>query len=163
MFYAIYNILSIFLLVPVCLYHLYRSVSRGRPASFAERFGAIPEEELQMIAGRPVIWLHAVSVGEAIAARPLLKALRSRYPNHAILVSNTTETGRGIASGFPEKDLCIYFPFDFLTAVRRTLDAIKPEIVIIMETEIWPNFNREASIRGIPLVLANGRISDHSF
>ncbi len=163
MFYAIYNILSIFLLVPVCLYHLYRSVSRGRPASFAERFGAIPEEELQMIAGRPVIWLHAVSVGEAIAARPLLKALRSRYPDHAILVSNTTETGRGIASGFPEKDLCFYFPFDFLPAVRRTLDKVRPKLVIIMETEIWPNFNREAAHRNIPLILANGRISDRSF
>jgi 3-deoxy-D-manno-octulosonic-acid transferase len=79
------------------------------------------------------------------------------------VVSNTTETGRGIASGFPEKDLCIYFPFDFLPAVRRTLDALDPRLIVIMETEIWPNFTREASRRGCPLVLANGRISDRSF
>jgi len=163
MFYALYNILSIFLLIPVCIYHLYRSLSRGRPPAFAERFGNIPPEEQKKVGQRPVIWLHAVSVGEAIAARPLLKALRKRYPGHAILVSNTTETGRKIASGFPEKDLCIYFPFDFLPAVRRTLDRIKPAVVIIMETEIWPNFTREAASRNIPLVLANGRISDRSF
>lgn len=163
MFYALYNILSLFLLVPVCLYHLYRSLSRGRPPAFGQRFGRISAGELAKIGQRPVIWLHAVSVGEAIAARPLLKALRNRYPEHCIVMSTTTETGRGVAAGFPEQDLCIYFPFDFLPAVRRTLDAVKPKLVIIMETEIWPNFNREAERRGCPLILANGRISDRSF
>jgi 3-deoxy-D-manno-octulosonic-acid transferase len=163
MFFLVYNIISIFLLVPVILYHLYRSVSRGRPPAFAERFGCIPNHVLKIIAGRPVIWLHAVSVGESIAARPLLKALRAQYPGHAILVSNTTETGRGVASTFPEPDLCIYFPFDFLPAVSHVLDRIKPQIIIIMETEIWPNFTREAFGRGIPVILANGRISDRSF
>ena len=163
MFYTIYNILSLFLLLPVIIYHLYRSLSRGRPPAFAERFGHIPVAELNKIRQRPVIWLHAVSIGEAIAARPLLKALRSRYPGHAILVSNTTETGRSISAGFAEKDLCIYFPFDFLPAVRCTLESIKPELIIIMETEIWPNFTREATRRNIPVILANGRISDRSF
>lgn len=163
MFYLIYNTISIFLVVPVLLYHLYRSISRGRPPALAERFGFIPNDLLHKISNRPVIWLHAVSVGESIAARPLLKNLRSRYPDHAILVSNTTETGRAIASGFPEIDLCIYFPFDFLPAVRRTLDLIRPVMVVIMETEIWPNFTREARRREIPLLLANGRISDRSF
>jgi len=163
MFYFAYNFLSVFFLLPVVCYHLYRSISRGRPPALAERFGHIPETELSRIRNRPVIWLHAVSVGESIAARPLLKALRSRYPDHAILVSNTTETGRGTAVSFPEKDLCIYFPFDFLPAVRKSLDAIKPELVIIMETEIWPNFTREAATRNIPVMLANGRISDRSF
>jgi len=163
MFYLIYNALSIVIVLPVIAYHLYRSISRGRPPAFAERFGYIPAAELSRIRNRPVIWLHAVSVGESIAARPLLKALRGRYPGHAILVSNTTETGRGTASSFPEKDLCIYFPFDFLPAVRRTLDSIRPELVIIMETEIWPNFTREAASRNIPVILANGRISDRSF
>lgn len=163
MFYTAYNILSLVLLVPALLYHLYRSISRGRPAALGERFGHISPQELALIADRPVIWLHAVSVGESVAARPLLKALRRQYPGHAIVVSNTTETGRGVTSGFPEKDLCIYFPFDFLPAVRRTLDAIKPALVVIMETEIWPNFNREAARRGIPVILANGRISDRSY
>lgn len=163
MFYTIYNILSLFLLIPVIVYHLYRSVSRGRPPALAERFGRIPATELAKIGQRPVIWLHAVSVGETIAARPLLKALRSRYPDHAILVSNTTETGRAITATFPEKDLCLYFPFDFLPAVRNTLNSIRPAVIIIMETEIWPNFTREAAKRNIPVILANGRISDRSF
>lgn len=163
MFYLVYNILSVFLFFPIILYHLYRSVSRGRPPALRERFGLLPPRELAAIAGLPVIWLHAVSVGEAIAARPLLKALRTRYPSHAILVSNTTETGRGISATFPEIDLCIYFPFDFLPAVRSVLDRVRPDLIIIMETEIWPNFTREASRRNIPVMLANGRISDRSF
>ena len=163
MFFLVYNILSLFLLVPVVIYHLYRSLSRGRPPAFKERFGLISAADLAVIGKKPVIWLHAVSVGESIAARPLLKALRTQYPGHAILVSNTTETGRAISSGFPEKDLCIYFPFDFLPAVCSALKSIKPELIIIMETEIWPNFCREAAKRRIPIMLANGRISDRSF
>ena len=163
MFYLAYNILSIFLLIPVIFYHLYRSVSRGRPPAFRERFGLVSATEFAVIGKRPVIWLHAVSVGESIAARPLLKALREHCPDHAIIISNTTETGRAISSTFPEKDLCIYFPFDFLPAVHSALQSIKPVLIIIMETEIWPNFTREAANRGIPIMLANGRISDRSF
>lgn len=163
MFFCLYNIFSIFLLLPVCCYHLYRSLSRGRAPGFRERFGLMPDAELAKLGNKPVIWLHAVSVGEAIAARPLLKTLRSHYPGHAILVSNTTETGRAITAGFPEKDCIIYFPFDFLPAVRHVLDSVRPAIIIIMETEIWPNFTREAANRNIPVLLANGRISDRSF
>jgi 3-deoxy-D-manno-octulosonic-acid transferase len=163
MFYLIYNLLSVVLVLPVIAYHFYRSVSRGRKAAFGERFGFIPATQRARLGNRPVIWLHAVSVGESIASRPLLTALREQYPDHAILVSTTTETGRGVASGFPEQDLCIYFPFDFLPSVRRVLDSIKPEVVIIMETEIWPNFTREAAARNIPVILANGRISDRSY
>lgn len=163
MFYLTYNILSLVLLIPVLGYHLYRSISRGRPPALAQRFGRIPHKELARINGRPVIWLHAVSVGEALASRPLLKALRRRHPGHALVMSATTETGRALASTFPENDLCIYFPFDFLPGVRRALDRVRPDLVIIMETEIWPNFTAEAHRRGIPLLLANGRISDRSF
>ena len=163
MFFFAYNILSLFLLIPVIFYHLYRSVSRGRPPAFRERFGLVTAAELAILRKKPVIWLHAVSVGESIAARPLLKALRIQYPGHTILVSNTTETGRAISTTFPEKDLCIYFPFDFLPAVHSALRSIRPTLIIIMETEIWPNFTREATSRGIPVILANGRISDRSF
>lgn len=163
MFFTLYNLLSVVLLLPVCIYHLYRSASRGRKPAFTERFGVVPTDISKKIAGRPVIWLHAVSVGEAIAARPLLKALATRYPGHALLVSNTTETGRSIAMGFQEIDACIYFPFDFLPAVKKVLRQLKPRAIIVMETEIWPNFTRHAARLGIPLLLANGRISDRSF
>jgi len=163
MFFLAYNILSIFLLIPVFLFNIYRSISLGWPLAILERFGFVPQSQLAKIAGRPVIWLHAVSVGEVIAARPLLKALRSRYPGHAIVVSNTTETGRSTAAAFIEIDLCLYFPFDFLPSVWTMLRSVEPHIIIIMETEIWPNFCREAARRNIPLLLANGRISDRSF
>ena len=163
MFFFVYNILTFLLLIPVALFNIYRSIKRGWPLAMAERFGIVRKSDLAKIAGRPAIWLHAVSVGEVIAARPLLKALRSGYPNHAIVVSNTTETGKATATGFAEVDLCLYFPFDFLFSVRSILHAVKPRVIIIMETEIWPNFCREAAHRHIPLLLANGRISDRSF
>ncbi|MFZ2951273.1 MAG: 3-deoxy-D-manno-octulosonic acid transferase [Desulfuromonadaceae bacterium] len=163
MFFLAYNILSVFLLVPLFLFNIYRSIRLGWPLAIAERFGFVPQSHLAKIVGRPVIWLHAVSVGEVAAARPLLKALRSRYPDHAIVVSNTTETGKSTAAGFAEIDLCLYFPFDFLPSVRAMLRSVEPRVIIIMETEIWPNFSREAARRNIPLLLANGRISDRSF
>lgn len=163
MFYLAYNILSILLIIPVCFFNIYRSIRLGWPLAFAERFGFIPAAKLAKRGNRPVIWLHAVSVGEVIASRPLLKTLRSRYPGHALVVSSTTETGISTAAGFPEVDLSLYFPFDFLPSVRAILRSVKPSIIIIMETEIWPNFSREAARKGIPLLLANGRISDRSF
>lgn len=163
MFFFAYNILSIFFFIPVFLFNIYRSFRLGWPLAAAERFGFVPTNHLAKINGRPVIWLHAVSVGEAIAARPLLKALRNRYPEHAIVVTSTTETGKSTATTFPEIDLCLYFPFDFLPSVRAILNSVKPCIIIIMETEIWPNFSREAARNGVPLLLANGRISDRSF
>jgi 3-deoxy-D-manno-octulosonic-acid transferase len=163
MFYFTYNIFSIVLLIPVFLFNLYRSIKLGWPLVAAERFGFVPQRKLAIIAGRPVIWLHAVSVGEVIAARPLLKALRSQYPGYAIVVTNMTETGKSTAASFSEVDLCLYFPFDFLASVRAILRSVKPRIIIIMETEIWPNFSREAARKKIPLLLANGRISDRSF
>jgi 3-deoxy-D-manno-octulosonic-acid transferase len=163
MFYIAYNIATLFLLLPVLLYHLYQLLRGARPPALSERLGVIPKAQLAKIGNRPVIWVHAVSVGETVAARPLLAALRERYPGHAILVSNSTGTGSAIAAGIPIVDLNICFPFDFLPAVSRALDAVAPQIVIIMETEVWPNFTREAARRGIPVLLANGRISDRSF
>lgn len=156
--------LLIWLAVPFVLaYHWYRSVSRGRKSAFAERLGWLPKElRAAALEAKPVIWLHAVSVGEVIAARPLLQGLRSRYPGHQLLLSVTTETGRGIAEHDQLADRVIYFPFDIGPAVRRALATVQPHVVIIMETEIWPIFTQEASRRGIPLLLVNGRISDRS-
>ncbi len=162
-FYLCYNLISILLLFPVIAYHLYRSLSRGRQPAFGQRFGLLPDSLRQLCRQRRVIWVHAVSVGETIASRPLLKGLRERYPDHLLLVSNTTETGQAIVASYGEVDGYFYFPFDFLPSVRLALDSLNPAMVIIMETEIWPNFNREAARRGIPLFLANGRISDRSY
>lgn len=163
MFYLLYNFISVFLLVPVCLFTVFRSLRLNWPMALGPRFGLIPTAELAKIRGRRVILLHAVSVGEVFAARVLIKALRTSYPEHALVVSTGTETGRQTALAVPEVDLCVYFPFDFLPSVRRMLTLLQPDIVIVMETEIWPNFTREIARRKIPLVMANGRISDRSY
>ena len=132
MFFFAYNLLTAFLILPVTLFHLYQKLRGSRPPALSERLGRIPDKLLQNIGNRPVIWVHAVSVGETLAARPLLVALKERYPEHAILVSNSTKTGREVAGRIPSVDLNICFPFDFLPAVRRALDAIRPELIIVM-------------------------------
>lgn len=128
-----------------------------------ERLGFFAPDRLAATEKRPVIWVHAVSVGETRAAIPLLKALRQAYPHACLLVSNTTETGNSVARSLAEVDLCLFFPFDLSLVVRRVLKRVNPSLVIFVDTELWPNFARQAGRRGIPLVLANGRISDRSF
>jgi 3-deoxy-D-manno-octulosonic-acid transferase len=158
----IYNLLLVLLLPVLVPYHCYRSLSRGRRTALWERFGLIPDSELAKIAGARTILVHAVSVGETMAALPLLKGLRARFPEKRLILSNVTETGRSVALKCGLADLCIYFPFDYPFAVTRVLEATAPDLVIIMETEIWPNFIRAARRMAIPVVLANGRISDRS-
>jgi 3-deoxy-D-manno-octulosonic-acid transferase len=153
-----------FLALPaVVAYHYYRSRTRGRRTAFRERFGYLPEQELAQVRGRRVIWVHAVSVGETIAAFPLLKGLRARYPGHLLVLSNVTETGRSVALKSGLADLCIYLPFDYGFAVRASLGQVRPALIILMETELWPNFINAAADLDIPVLLANGRISDRSF
>ncbi|MBS1791887.1 MAG: 3-deoxy-D-manno-octulosonic acid transferase [Acidobacteria bacterium] len=113
---------------------------------------------------RPAIWLHAVSVGETLAAKPLIAALRQQFPNHRLVVSTTTMTGQAVArQQIAEADTVFYFPFDWRFTVRRALNAVQPEIVVLMESELWLNFLVECRYRQIPTVVVNGRISDRSF
>lgn len=158
----IYNLL-LWLLLPLLVpYHAYRSLSRGRRTAFMERFGVIPDAELEPLQDARTILVHAVSVGETLAAQPLLKGIRARFPGHRVVITNVTETGRGVALKSNSADVCIYFPFDYPFAVRAVLKKVRPDLVVIMETEIWPNFIKEARALGIPVLLANGRISDRS-
>lgn len=158
-----YNLLALISIIFVVPYHLYRSLTRGRPTAFAQRFGSIAANDLVKLAGSDVIWVHAVSVGETVAALPLIKALRKRYPHSKIVISNVTETGRQVACKIVGIDLCIYFPFDYPFAVNRVLRKVSPSVILIMETELWPNFIRAARRLAIPMLLVNGRISDKSF
>ncbi len=159
----LYALLTWIALPFALLYHGYRSVSRGRKSAFGERFGTLAPSAAAALQGGPVIWLHAVSVGEVMAARPLLKGLRQRYPDYRLLLTVTTETGRVVAERDGLADAVTYFPFDIGPAVRRLLNSVSPRAIIIMETEIWPVFSLEVQRRGIPLLLANGRISQRSF
>ncbi len=113
---------------------------------------------------RPVIWVHAVSLGEVVAATPLIRRLRTRYPDHRVLVSTVTETGReavgrhltGVATHF-------YAPLDFPWVVGRVVDRLRPEVFVFVETELWPNLLRALDRRRIPAILVNGRLSTRSF
>ncbi|MGB8507252.1 MAG: 3-deoxy-D-manno-octulosonic acid transferase [Pyrinomonadaceae bacterium] len=131
-------------------------------AGFRERTGTLPSFERR---GRPVVWLHCVSVGETQAARPLARAVLEAYPSHALVVSTTTMTGQRIArEAFGSSAaLVFYFPFDWAWSVRRALRTIQPSLALVMETELWPRFMRECRERGVPIALVNGRISEKSF
>jgi 3-deoxy-D-manno-octulosonic-acid transferase len=110
------------------------------------------------------IWIHAVSVGEALSGITLARRLKETYPNRPLIVSTTTQTGQALArERLPFADAVIYFPLDWGFCVRRALDAVRPSVVLVLETEIWPNFLRETGRRRIPVLFVSGRISDRSF
>ncbi len=161
--YFLYNLVLILIAPCLVIYHTYRSISRGRPTALGQRFGFLDANILQLLDGRRPIWVHAVSVGETIAVKPLLVVLKQRYPDKPIILSNMTETGRGVARSIKEVDGCIYFLFDYPLAVRRLLKKINPCLVIIVETELWPNFLRQTGKLQIPVMIVNGRISDRSY
>ncbi|MGB9242320.1 MAG: 3-deoxy-D-manno-octulosonic acid transferase [Candidatus Acidiferrales bacterium] len=150
-------------------YFALRGWRSGEPASaLQERLGIIPREiaaRASMAANTGgAIWIHAVSVGEVLASKPLVEALKRQFPGRAVFVSTTTETGRRLArTRLQCADGIFYFPLDWVVPVRKALKSIQPALVIIMETEIWPNFLHEAQRRGIPVIFANARISERSF
>jgi 3-deoxy-D-manno-octulosonic-acid transferase len=164
--YFIYSLLmglAALLLLP---YWLVQGLRRGKYLSnLGERLGlSFPSLE-KLPAQRPgAIWIHAVSVGEAISSVTLARRLKEAYPNRPLIVSTTTITGQTLArERLPFADAVIYFPLDWGFCVRRALRAAQAAIVVVLETEIWPNFLREAERREIPVVFVSGRISDRSF
>jgi 3-deoxy-D-manno-octulosonic-acid transferase len=130
-------------------------------AGFRERLGSLSQVDRQ---GDPVLWIHCVSVGESQAARPLVRGIRLRFPDHRLVISTTTLTGQNLARELfrSEAEKVFYFPFDWRWTVRRALRAINPSAVLIMETEIWPRFLRECHTQQIPVAILNGRISHQS-
>jgi 3-deoxy-D-manno-octulosonic-acid transferase len=141
----------------------YDAITKGKyAAGFKQRLGHVPTFESS---GRQVVLLHCVSVGEANAALPLARKLSERFPDIAFVISTTTKTGQQVArdayAGLA--DLVVYFPFDFNWAVKRFLTNIKPDLVLLTETEIWFNFIRRASEEKIRLAIVNGRLSERSF
>jgi 3-deoxy-D-manno-octulosonic-acid transferase len=130
--------------------------------TFRERMGRLPV--YLNVDGDRSIWIHAVSVGEVLAARPLLPALRERFPGHRLFVSTTTMTGNAVArKSLRGVDGLFYAPFDFPHPVRRALEVLNPSLLVLVETELWPNLIHEAHRRGTRIALVNGRISPRSF
>jgi 3-deoxy-D-manno-octulosonic-acid transferase len=144
-------------------YLLRRTLGLRSRSGLRERFGWYAPQRLTAINGRPVIWIHAVSVGETRAAIPLIKGLRQAWPEHALVLTNVTETGHEVARAIAELDLCLFFPLDLSAVIRRVLYRLKPTLIVIVETEIWPNLIHAAARQHIPLALVNGRISDRSY
>ncbi len=163
MVYLLYDLIlccAAFVLVP---YYLLRGFRYGKTRrGIRERLGSFAGGFIEQLRGREVIWVHAVSVGETRAVAPLLKTLREQRPGSVLLLSHVTETGREVALSLSEVDHCIFFPFDLSWVVRRVMRRIRPTVIVLMETELWPNFVRAAQLQGIPVIVVNGRISDRS-
>lgn len=161
--YFLYSLLLTLAVLALLPYFAWQAVfHRKYLHNLAERLGHLPAEWRMDV--RPTLWLHAVSVGETLAALPLLKALRTQFPTHRLIVSTTTATGQQVArERAVEADGVCYFPFDWRFAVRRSLAIIRPQAVILMESELWPNFLAECRAQQISVLVANGRISDRSF
>lgn len=164
--YFLYSLLMAIAALLLTPYWIVKGISQGKYLSnLSERLGlSYPGLERLPKERAAAIWLHAVSVGEALSSVALAKKLKERYPERPLIISTTTITGQSIArERMPFADAVIYFPLDWAFCVKRALAAVKPTIVIVLETEIWPNFLREAGQSGVPVVFVSGRISDRSF
>jgi 3-deoxy-D-manno-octulosonic-acid transferase len=159
--YLAYSLLLSLGLIVLIPHFLFQALAHGKYiAGLRQRLGSVPP-----VNGKPVIWLHCVSVGETQAARPLAKRLKQQFPHHELVVSTITRTGQTLARDVFRNQAAsvFYFPFDWRWTVRRALKAVNPAVVLIMETELWPNFLRECKTRRIPVALVNGRISRQSY
>ncbi|MGA9510216.1 MAG: 3-deoxy-D-manno-octulosonic acid transferase [Candidatus Sulfotelmatobacter sp.] len=144
-------------------YWLFQMARHGKyRTGFAERLGQVPARLLLPAANERVIWVHAVSVGEVLAVAGLVEELR-RSSRYRIVVSTTTDTGQALARNrFGEANV-FYFPLDFAYAIRPYLKALRPQLVVIAETEFWPNFIRLVRASGAKVAVVNARISDRSW
>jgi 3-deoxy-D-manno-octulosonic-acid transferase len=162
---ALYNILFTIFFVLASPYYFWRMQRRRNwRQGFSERFGRYDQNLKQALTNRHILWLHAVSVGEVNVLIHLIRALEVRAPNLKFVVSTTTTTGMGdLRRRLPPHVSKIYYPVDRRSFVARALATIHPDAVVLFETEIWPNFIWQAKRRGIPLFLANARLSDRSY
>src|SRR6188472_900323 len=151
------------LLMVLSPYFLYQALRHNKYlGSLGQRMGVLPVSF--NLDGDESIWIHAVSVGEALTARALIPDLRERYPDLKIFLSTTTMTGQQIArERLSDVDAVFFFPFDLPPFVQRTLRLVKPRLFIMMETEIWPNLLRACRRDGVKTMLVNGRISSRSY
>jgi len=160
----IYSSLLLAALVLGAPYWLVRMATSGRyRAGLLGRLGRVPENLRAAVAGRDVIWVHAVSVGEVLAATQLVRELKAALPGWVVAVSTTTETGQRLATERLTGSPVFYLPLDFAFVVRRYLRVLRPKMLVLMESELWPRLIDECAKSCVPVVVANARISDRSF
>lgn len=162
----LYNILLLIVAVPVLIFFLLKMLITGKYRnSFIQKLGGRQENILSRInkEGKR-IWIHAVSVGEVTAAAPIVALLKVKQPDARIIFSTSTETGQGMAEKLVKgADAFIYFPLDIPFAVNKMLNLVRPDVFVLVETELWPNFLAACSKRGVSSLMVNGRISPRSF
>jgi len=165
MIWALYNVLFAVGFLLVLPRFLLRMARRGGYSRhFWERVGIYERNKRNDLSRGGRIWIHAVSVGEVLVALRFMDELRRRHSQLRFVLSTTTSTGHAVAERrLVEEDILIYFPVDFPPVVRRVLRLMAPRLLILVECELWPNLVRTAHARGVPVVLVNGRISEHSY
>lgn len=160
----IYNILTIvivMLAIPVFIMRLIREKGFGQ--RLRQSFGFLPKVDIEPVLGKKCIWLHAASVGEIVAASPIIKEIRRQFPEKTILVSVVTATGYAMAKRIiTDADSIIFFPLDLPGISHQVVKRIQPSVFLLVETELWPNFLKAARHFSIPVMMVNGRISDKS-
>jgi 3-deoxy-D-manno-octulosonic-acid transferase len=161
--YLLYSTLLAVVLLAILPYWLLKMMRQGKyRATLGERLGRVPGR-LTGHPSRPTIWVHAVSVGEVLAVGRLIEALRAEFAQYRVVVSTTTATGQKLArTRFGEGNV-FYFPLDFAFAIRSYLQLLQPQLIVIAETEFWPNFLRLAHQSGARVAVVNARISDRSW
>jgi len=161
---VLYNILAIFIVIlaiPAFIMRLMRE--QGFAQRLRQSFGFLPLEDIAPVVQKNCIWLHAASVGEIVAASPIIKEMRSTFPGRPILVSVVTATGYAMAKRIiTDAESIIFFPLDLPLISYGVVKRIKPSVFLMVETELWPNFLKALGHFSIPVMMVNGRISDKS-
>ncbi|MCX7970197.1 MAG: 3-deoxy-D-manno-octulosonic acid transferase [Negativicutes bacterium] len=160
--YIIAGYFLIFLALPVMFKRWLTEPGFGR--RWRQSLGFWPDETLSGVAGRRAVWLHAASVGEVVAARPIIQALRRLRPDLTIMLSVVTQTGYAMAEQLVARavDAVIFYPLDLYGLPQRVLDRVRPRLFVTVETELWPNFLKACHDRRVTVAMVNGRISDQS-
>ena len=161
LFYPLYTVLfSIFFVMLLPAFWIYKRITGRYSGHFGERLGFVPKDLCKNPSGHLRIWVHAVSLGEVKVAVAIINAVRHIRPDCSIVVSTTTESGRNMArETFGNEIPVIYAPIDFVGSVRKALSCIRPDVMVFLETELWPTWLRQAHRMGIKTALINGRIS----
>lgn len=160
--YLLYTTLLVAALIVSLPYWVFLMVRRGKyRQGLWQRLGTLPPH-MRQTTTQPTIWIHAVSVGEVLAVSGLVSELRQRWPGWRVMISTTTDTGQNLARTRFGADSVFYFPLDLGFAIRPYLNAVKPQLIVIAETEFWPNFLRLARKTGARIAVVNARISDRS-
>jgi len=165
MIFVLYNILLTLAALLIVPYYGFRILFTGKyRCSVGPKFGFNRQDLYEGMQGTPRIWIHAVSVGEVTAAAPIVASLRADFPGACLILSTGTETGQKMALQLiPEATAVIFFPLDIPWIVRRLIRRVRPDLFVLTETELWPNFLRICRKGGIQVVMVNGRLSPHSF